>query len=222
MISEQLSHVDAAQAALLDIERRRLSTVDMYQHALVSMAARLDRLVRDLSDSSMIGNGAIIATLDALLQRVFNAVTPQTQRTHNVRDRLSTRDTDLKLIAYSTLRDGISEMYRNHHGRSHDRECLTCVALWECAGMIAAVDRINTGRMAVARQQIKTVHKGQLSHRSSVQPRQSGDVTTWLVTCPTCGPLGAYPLNNFQAASTANIKHRRASAALNARTVKPT
>lgn len=221
MISERLSHVDAAQAALLDIERRRLSTSDMYQHALLTMSKRLDRLMSDLHDNPTIGGAEVAAILQTLLHNTFNALTPQPESASKRRSALSTSDIDLKLIGYSSLRDGISGLYRNHHGRDHADTCVICLALWECAGMISAVERINTGKMAVARHQVQTLYKGQLSHRASVVPVMIADKTHWRATCPTCGTLATLPGNRFQETASMVTKHRRAAAALMARNVKP-
>lgn len=214
MISERLSHVDSAQAALLDIEQRRLSTTDMYHHALMVMGRLIDQLVYDMKQIPTIGGKAITDEAEALLHNTFSAVTQGSSSTTPWTERMSTRDIDLKLIAYSRMRDGVSTMYQGHHGREHEPTCLTCVCLCKCAGMIAAVEKVNAGKMAVARTQVQTLYRGHLSHRASVIPKVANGTTTWHAQCPTCGLLSTFPTHMFQGAQQVVTKHRRAAATL--------
>jgi hypothetical protein len=186
----------------------------MYHHALMVIGLYLDRLVTDLKDTKPYGYEFVTRAAESLLHNTYDAVTSTEDKRRGWRDTLSTSDTDRKLIAYSVLRKGVSELYSGHNGTTHERTCLTCVCLWRCAGVVAAVERINTGKMAVARAQVQTLYRGQLSHRAAVIPHAEAELLSWHAVCPSCGTLSMHTKDKFQEAQQVVTKHRRAAAAL--------
>lgn len=213
-ISSKLSHVDGVQAALLDIERRRLSTSDMYRHGLMSMAGKLDALRTHLTEEPGVKGTYIVPDLESLLSKVSSAMNAVTPRTHGGLGSRSIEDSDLKLVAYGILRDGIAQMYRDHHGENHSGQCLICLCLHGCASTIGAIERVLSARMATAKAEAKTLHGGQKSHRATPVAATVNGAQSWIVTCPSCGPIDVFPINQAHVAATTAVRHRRGATAL--------
>ena len=216
-ISPQLSHVDAVQAVHLEIERRRLSTEDLYQFALSTMAGKLDTLLAHLTEEPGVPGRYLALPLKGLLDKVSTAVDTSTPRTHSTKDVPATPAADLALVAYGTLRDGIAQFYSGHLGTLHSDQCLICRCLWLCAAVIDATERELTRRMRVAAQSVKSIHSGQPSHKAAPIPVTYNNVQRWRVTCPTCGILETFPINKTGEAARLAIRHRRSGATMSRR-----
>lgn len=208
-VSPQLPHADGVQAMVLQIEKRHLSTVDLYRWALSTMAEQLDTLLTHLTEEPGVPGRYIVIPLNALLDKVSTAVHSSAPRMSSGGSSQAMMDADLALAAYSVLRDGISRLYGNHRGALHSGQCLICRCLWLCATVIDATERTLTQRMKQAHAQLMSTHSGQPSHKAAPVPYKQGGNQRWHVTCPTCGIIGAFAINRTQDAARLAIRHRR-------------
>jgi adenine-specific DNA methylase len=212
-VSPELSHVDATQSVVLEIERRALSIEDLYRFALLNITKALDLLRETLAEDSEPWSRQLAGDLDSLLGKVSASISTVTPPAKRSTPGVGISQTDVALAGYGTLRDGIANMYRSHHGAHHSGQCVVCQCLAKCAAIVDGVEQTLTRYMRISAAKLKSVHSGAPSHKAAPVPYYQGRVQRWRVTCPTCGVLQTFPIDKTQDAAKLAIRHRRSGVA---------
>jgi len=208
-ISELLSTRDGAQAALLEMERRRMSTRDTYRYALTEIGKRLDLLQAASGGSDEQSDPAVNRALERLQGTVFGVINSTVDPAVTNMEFLSTVDDDAMLMAYGVVRDGLSSLWNKHNGRHHDDRCYVCVSLWKCASIIYAVEHLLKNAMARSIAEGKRRNQSQHPHACTMHIETSHGWRKWMVVCVSCGLLKILPESSTTEAAKLTVEHRR-------------
>lgn len=210
-ISYRLSKRDSAEAALLEIERRRLSSMDMYVYAVSTMVRSLNLMRTELLEDGAPDCVAAAHATTLALQQILATDADDEYWFTRVSQRFHGSTVDTVLGAYGRARDLVWGIYNAHLGADHDPSCCICVAMCECAGIIWAVKHVCDQAMERAKTQAKAKRRAPNPHQTVpiLTPDKGRD--EWRITCVRCGVIATVPEKNVTTANELARTHERSA-----------
>lgn len=212
-ISDRLSKRDSATSALPEIERRRLSSMDMYVYAVSTMVSHLNLMRTDLLDD---GETDCVAASEATFLAIHQILGTDSAGDYwftRVSQRFAGSTVDVVLAAYSKARDIVWNIYGAHQGADHHPDCCICVAMCRCAGVIWAVGYVCDQAMQDAKAKAAAESR-------KVSPHKTVPVLThvdvgyeWQIICAKCGVIARVPERNTVTANGLAKTHERTALA---------